>query len=205
MRLHQDSINKDRSNFRMKMVSRPGWIILFALYMAQFGCGGASMCRVPDVRNKSISEARRILKQKGFGLRDVYGDGTIVSEQNPTPGAEVWCGWENVDLWLKSEESGYEPEPTSAPDIPTSTLSPDEDRIREIILQVIAEWQDQTGLEVTESKKTDIINKYFSSVEECEIDVGSLQRTDIEEHFLLYFENLQKGDDSEFVVCDPFQ
>ena len=59
--------------------------------------GGADLSRrlsvaVPDVRNRTLKEASRILADAGLGYTVVSGDSDTVRAQSPEPGASVRRG-----------------------------------------------------------------------------------------------------------------
>ena len=52
----------------------------------------SNLIMVPDVRNKTVTEAEKILKEAGFNVKTyVEGDAnsTLVSDQTPKPGASL--------------------------------------------------------------------------------------------------------------------
>jgi stage V sporulation protein D (sporulation-specific penicillin-binding protein) len=87
---------------------------------------------VPDLRNLYVEDARKILMQNGLSVR-IEGEGYVVTEQVPMPGAEVK---KNTVVLLKLSDSRTNKDPVTVPDLTGRTIKEATDIIHAIGLNI---------------------------------------------------------------------
>ncbi|HHY42379.1 MAG TPA: stage V sporulation protein D [Thermoanaerobacterales bacterium] len=87
---------------------------------------------VPDLRNLYIEDAKKILFQNGLSAR-VDGEGYVVTEQVPMPGAEVK---KNTTVLLKVSDSRTNKDPVTIPDLTGRTVKESTDILNAIGLNI---------------------------------------------------------------------
>ena len=87
---------------------------------------------VPDLRNLYIEDARKILLQNGLSAR-VEGEGYVVTEQVPMPGAQVN---KNTTVLLKVSDSKTNKDPVTIPDLTGRTVKESTDILNAIGLNI---------------------------------------------------------------------
>ena len=88
--------------------------------------------KVPDLRNLYIEDAKKILLQNGLSVR-VEGEGYVVTEQVPLPGAEVR---RNSTVILKVSDSRTNKDPVTIPNLKGRTVKESTDIINAIGLNI---------------------------------------------------------------------
>jgi stage V sporulation protein D (sporulation-specific penicillin-binding protein) len=88
--------------------------------------------KVPDLRNLFIEDAKKILLQNSLSAR-VEGEGYVVTEQVPLPGAEVR---RNSTVILKVSDSRTNKDPVTIPDLKGRTVKESTDIINAIGLNI---------------------------------------------------------------------
>lgn len=87
---------------------------------------------VPELRNLYVEDARKILMQNGLSVR-IEGEGYVVTEQVPMPGAEVK---KNTVVLLKLSDSRTNKDPVTVPDLTGRTIKEATDIIHAIGLNI---------------------------------------------------------------------
>jgi len=87
---------------------------------------------VPDLRNLYVGDAKKILMQNGLAVR-VEGEGYVVTEQVPMPGAEVK---KSTVVLLKVSDSRTNKDPVTVPDLRGRTIKEATDIINAIGLNI---------------------------------------------------------------------
>jgi len=87
---------------------------------------------VPDLRNLYVEDAKKILQQNGLSAR-IEGEGYVVTDQVPTPGAEVN---KNTVVLLKVSDSRTNRDPVTVPDLTGRTIKEATDILHAIGLNI---------------------------------------------------------------------
>jgi stage V sporulation protein D (sporulation-specific penicillin-binding protein) len=88
--------------------------------------------KVPDTRNLFVEDAKKILEQNGL-LARVEGDGYVVWDQVPAPGAEVK---KNSTVILKVSNSRTNKDPVTVPDLRGRTVKESSDILNAVGLNI---------------------------------------------------------------------